>query len=57
MPIWTPPVTAEWTPPLNSFAVSDVDGDGQEELVLLQSCEIYAGYRAMYWPMIRRRGQ
>ena len=32
-------------PPLNSFAVSDVDGDGQEELVLLQSCEIYAGYR------------
>ena len=32
-------------PPLNSFAVSDVDGDGQEELVLLQSCEIYVGYR------------
>ena len=32
-------------PPLNSFAVSDVDEDGQEELVLLQACEVHAGYR------------
>ena len=32
-------------PPLNSFAVADVDGDGAEELILLQSCEVYAGYR------------
>ena len=35
----------EVDPPLNSFTVSDVDGDGQEELILLIIGEMHAGYR------------